>query len=256
MTKLKLYNGDCGDILPQIEDESVDCIVTDPPYGVNFKQDFYDDGTESVDVQMPRWFNEWHRVLKDDCYAFVFTGIRNIEKWISCGIESGFTFKNIIATRAFNNGSMVRNRNNFMFTLQPILLFSKGNGKPFNDVDMFPTSSEWMKDSRNRKPKPFTYQYPNFIEPCIAYGTEVFGGEKNNKEWHPNAKNTKLISFFIQISSVCGGCILDPFMGSGTTGVSALANERSFIGIEKDAHWFEVASKRLKNTAPLFTGEG
>ena len=255
MSKARLYRGDCLPFLKTLTDASCDAVVSDPPFLVDYKNDIYDDSSSQSGELVPSWYREWFRVLKDDSYVFLHVGIKNINMWIDCGIEAGFTFKNIIATRAFNNGSMVAN--NFAFVMQPILVFSKGGGRKFNKVDFFPTSEEWMKDKRNKDAKPFTYQYPNFIPTDITYGTEVFGGMSaaNAKEKHPNAKNLRLIAFFIEIATNEGDTILDPFLGSGTTGVAALSTDRDFIGCEMNETWFKRSRNRIANANPLFGGE-
>lgn len=238
----ELRNGDCAIEMQSISDCSVDCIITDPPYGVEFKNDFYDDSESTVLNEMPKWFEQWHRVLKDDCFLFIFVGVKTIHKWIECGINKGFTYKNILATRSFNNGA-VSPENNFGFQFQPILVFTKGKGRKFNKVDFIPTSIEWFNDNRNKDPQPFTYQYPNWIETKWAFATAK-NSIKNN---HPNEKNTTLISFLIEIATNEKECVLDSFMGSGTTGESCFDTNRDFIGIELDKHYYEFSKKRISS---------
>lgn len=249
---LHLFHGDCGEILPSVPTAGVDCIVTDVPYGVAFKSKAtdYDDTEEAVFSRMPTWYAEWFRVLKEDSYLYVFTGVRNIERWICGAKDAGFTFKNIIATRSFNNSARVDT--NFAFVFQPILVFAKGKGRVLNRFPFFRTSAAWLADERNVEKDEFNYNYPNFVPTDVAYGTEVFGSTAKKRDWHPNAKNAKLIAFLVCVSTERYDTVLDPFMGCGTTGEAALTYERHFIGIEKDSHWFDVARKRLEKTAPLF----
>ena len=244
----KIYNADCMDVLRTINQESVDCIVTDPPFGVNYKQNFYDDKMEEVFKLVPLWYSNMFRVLKEQSYLFVFVGVKNIEIWIKEGREAGFLFKNIIATRAFNNGSKIKN--NFSFVFQPILLFSKGKGRAFNEVDFFPTSYAWLADPRNTKKEAYQYQYPNFVLPTVAFGTEKFGSNKK-KIIHPNAKSEPLCRFFIEIATNRGEIVLDPFMGSGTVGEATIKVGRKFIGIEKDEKYFNMAKNRIEKAMAM-----
>jgi DNA (cytosine-5)-methyltransferase 1/site-specific DNA-methyltransferase (adenine-specific) len=71
----------------------------------------------------------------------------------------------------------------------------------------------------------------------------VSGKERLN---HPTQKSLKLMKDIISIHSKNGDLILDPFMGTGTTGVAAIELDRSFIGIEKDKDFFSTSSQRLK----------
>lgn len=238
-----LYHGDCLPLMKDVKDDCFDCIVTDPPYGVNFANDFYDDSKETVDGLIDSWYEQFYRILKNDCYLFLFCGVKGIEDWIVHGKKCGFTFKNVIATRAFNNARKVKN--NFSFTFQPVILFSKGEGKPFNDVDLFPTSEAWMKDKRNIKHDAFSYQYPNYIPSEIAYGTETYGSLRNKEIYHPNAKNEKLIRFFIELTTQQGEHVFDPFMGSCTTGAACVNCKRTFTGCEMDDKYFQMSNKRL-----------
>lgn len=241
MSSVDLRQGDCLELIKDLPDKSVDSIVTDPPYGVGFKNDFYDDSEEMVLLNIPLWFNEWYRVLKDNCYLFIFVGVKTIHKWIEGGIKAGFVFKNILATRSFNNGTYVP-RNNFGFQFQPILVFSKGNGSPFNKVDFIPTSDAWFKDRRNKNPKPYTYQYPNWIKTEWAFAT----AKNSTKNLHPNEKNIVLLEFLIKITTKEGDLVLDSFMGSGSTGVACINTNRRFIGMEIDENYFNIAKERLE----------
>lgn len=235
-----LLQGDCLELMKQVPDKSIDCIITDPPYGVGFKNDFYDDSEEAVLKEMPNWFNEWYRILKNDCYLFIFVGVKTIHHWINEGITAGFTYKNIIAARSFNNGA-INPKNNFGFQFQPILVFSKGKGKSFNEYDFIPTSEAWFKDKRNKNPKPFTYQYPNFIKTEWAFATV----KRASKNLHPNEKNVDFIKFLVGIATKEGETVLDSFAGSGSTGVACQNLNREFIGMELDEKYYKIACERL-----------
>lgn len=246
-----IYNGECVAVMQKyVKNHSVDLIVTDPPYGVGFKTDLYDDSLESVVAQMPTWYNEWYRVLKKNGYLYLFVGVKTIHIWIQKGIEAGFTFKNILATRCFNNNS-VTPKNNFGFQFQPILVFSKGKGRNFNNVDFVPTSEDWFNDKRNTNPKPFVYDYPNWIktEWCFA------NSKRSSDNLHPNEKNVDLIKFLIEISSNENDVVMDTFMGCGSTGVASMKANRYFIGIEIDKDYCEFSKKRLNKYINLFNFE-
>ena len=240
MSQIELYNGDCLEVMKTLNDNSIDAIITDPPYGVNFKNDFYDDSVDSVMENMPKWFEQWYRVLKDDSYLFLFVGVKTLHIWIQCGIDNGFTYKNIVATRSFNSGAVIP-KNNFGFQFQPVIVFSKGKGKNFNEVDFIPTSTEWFKDKRNKNPKPFTYQYPNWIKTEWAFATE----KRASKNIHPNEKNVKLLKFLVEVSTNENDVIFEPFMGSGSLGVACKQTNRDFIGCELDTDYFNIAKDRI-----------
>lgn len=240
MSQINLYNGDCLEIMKTLSDNSVDCIITDPPYFVGFKNDFYDDSPELFEEKAPLWFAQWKRILKDNSFLFAFVGVKNLHKWISAGIDAGFTYKNIVATRSFNNGS-IRAASNFGFQFQPVIVFSNGQGRKLNQVDFIPTSESWFKDKRNPNPKPYTYDYPNWIKTEWAFAS----AKRANKSFHPNEKNVDLIKFLIEVATNENEVVMDTFMGCGSTGIACKKCNRDFIGMELDETYFKLAKKRI-----------
>lgn len=238
---IKLYNDDCTRVMNNIN-EKFDCIITDPPYGVGFKNNFYNDLNNYVLNEMPKWFMCWYNLLKFDCYLFLFVGVKTLHNWIFTGIENGFNYKNIIATRSFNNGSK-RAKNNFGFQFQPIIVFSKGSGKTLNKTNFFKTSYEWFKDKRNKNPNEYTYEYPNFIKTDVVYATE----KRSSNSIHPNEKNIKLIEFLINISTNTNELVLDCFAGSGTTGIACTNTNRKCVLIEQNEEYCKIIANRLNN---------
>ena len=239
---MKLLNVNCDILHKQLKDNSIDCIVTDPPYFVGFKNKYFNDNPDLFETKVPQWFKEWFRVLKQNSYLYIFVGVKTIHKWILAGINAGFEYKNIIATRSFNNGS-VTPKNSFGFQFQPILVFSKGKGKPYNKVDFIPTSEDWLKDKRNKNPKPFTYEYSNFIPTTITFATE----KRSTKNFHPNEKNLKLLKFLIEISTTENDIVLDSFCGSFSTALACKICNRDFIGSELDTELFNKGKERLND---------
>jgi site-specific DNA-methyltransferase (adenine-specific) len=252
MNKAIIHKGDCLPFMKTLGDESVDCIVSDPPYGTNFKSDIYDDTKAVVECLIPKWYQEMYRVLREGRYCFLFCGILNINVWIDEALKCGFTYKNILATRSFNRGSASA-KGNFVFEFQPIIVLCKGKGIQFNKVDFFPQSEEWKKDKRNKHPSDFTYAYSNWIPSEVTYGTDTFGGGEYVSDFHPNAKSVKLEKFLIEIATGKGDIVLDPFLGSGTTGVAALHTGRDFIGCELNDKWYESSRRRISECNPLFS---
>lgn len=237
-----LYNGDFVEKTKEnIKNNTIDCIISDPPFGVEFKNDIYDDSEDYIMKNIDSWYKEWYRILKDDCYLFLYVGVKNLHVWISKGIEHGFNYKNIVAVRNFNNGRAIP-KNNFGSQFQPILVFSKGKGKKFNEVDFIPTSTGWYKDKRNKNPKPYTYVYPNWIKSEWTFAT----AKRANKNLHPNEKNVDLIKFLIEISTKENETVFDSFFGSCSTGVAALKSKRNFIGIELDNKYYNLGNERLE----------
>lgn len=252
-TIARLHRGDCLQYLQSLPESYFSALMSDPPYAVGFKNDIYDDSKEKIDDMIPKWFAEWFRILQPNAYAFLYVGVKNINQWIDVGITAGFDYRNMLATRAFNRGACAP-KGNFVFEFQPILVFSKGKGKTFNEVDFFKQSEEWFKDRRNKNPREYTYAYSNWIPSELCYGTETFGSNKKAPgEIHPNAKSVKMEQFLIEISTQPGEWVLDPFLGSGTTGVAALQCGRNFVGCEMNDKWYEKSKDRIGECNALFS---
>ena len=235
----KLILGDCLEVMKDISDNSIDLIVTDPPYGVGFSKGF-DDSIGYVETNIDNWFREMYRVLKEGSHAYIYVPTIGIELFISTAIKY-FTLKNVISGRTYTSTTYLKN--NFQYNNQIILFLHKGKGRNFNNYDFIKTSQSWLKDKRNKNPKPYTYSYPAFL-PDLAFANTKGNGRTDR---HPAEKNIELIKFFIGISSDEGDVVLDMFMGGGSTGVAAVRNLRRFIGIELNEDYFNIAKKRLEN---------
>ena len=76
-------NMDCLEGMKKLEDNSVDCIITDVPYGVNFKNDFYDDSKGYVFSTYEQWIKEYARLLKKGSHCYIFIPTLEVDKWVS-----------------------------------------------------------------------------------------------------------------------------------------------------------------------------
>ncbi len=236
--KNTIFNGDCLELFTKIENNSIDTIVTDPPYGVNFKNDFYNDDKDFVKAESVKWLGEMFRVLKDGSHCYIFTGTKSLTFWLNNIENIGFEFKNIINVPAYCNWQYLKN--NFYYRTEHILFLSKGKAKNLNQVDFIKTSEVWLNDKRNTKKQEYTYLYPNFWD-------FIFVNEKANtkKLLHPNQKNVKLLEILIKLSSNKGDLVLDPFCGSGSTAIACINTERDFLCFEKDFNHYNEAKKRI-----------
>ncbi len=201
---VKLYLGDCLDVLPTLEAGSVDAVVTDPPYGVSYSSG---------------WDNEFRdiRISGDES-----TRARDavIELFSGTPVLSFGSWK---APRPVG--------------VRQILIWDKGTvGMGDLSIPWFPSTEEiyvigsgWL-GTRTRSVLPYWLR----------------------NEHHPTEKPVPLIE---ELLDKCGARILDPFMGSGTTGVACVRTGRRFIGIEKEKKYFDIAVNRIEaelNRTPLF----
>lgn len=235
-----VFLGDILEYLSKIEDNYIDLILIDPPFGVEFDNNrFFDDSKETVFNLINNWIQEMHRVLKDRCHIYIFVPTLEIDKWVFA-VKKYFVFKNLLALPAYTNHRYLKD--NFSFNLQLIIYASKGKAKKLNKIDWIRTSNGWFKDKRNKNPNLFTYQYPSFIN---NHKTNT-KANAYKKLLHPNQKNEELCKNLIKLSTNKGDLVADFFCGSGTILYSAKTSNRNYIGCDNNPDAIKITKERLK----------
>ena len=311
--KYKLYNADCLDKLKELEDNSVDSIITDPPYGLNFMNKKWDYSIPSIDI-----WKECLRVLKPGGYLLSFAGTRTQHR-MACNIEdAGFEIKDMIAW-VYSQG-MPKYKSCLKPAIEPITMARKPakkatllniddcrvEGRERTDYGLknstrtqgncfgTPTSSADFDSTKGRYPSNLIHDgseevvslFPDSLGAggslprvkITGYGdgigtgiSEYLGGDRipfdsgtgsaarffyctkaNKKDreegnGHPTVKPTELMKYLIKLVTPKDGVVLDPFMGSGSTGKAAKVLGYSFIGIEREEEYFKIAEKRITN---------
>ena len=213
---MMLFNGDCLDLIKTLDDNSVDCIICDPPYFIGMTHNGQKGVFGDLTIMKPFFeslFSEFKRVIKKDGCIYFFCDWRS------------YAFHYPIFDKILN----VKN----------LLVWNK-HGKPLpND---YGRGHEFIIFSGKTKESHST-NVINGIKSfnCFSKAEKNSNGEKV----HPTQKPVELINKFILDSTEPGDTVLDCFMGSGTTGVSSIRNGRNFIGFELDEHYFEIAQKRI-----------
>lgn len=222
MSNYKLYQGDCLQMMKDVEDESVDLILTDPPYLMDYqshrRKQVYDKitgDTKDTGKQLIHDFlEESYRVLKDDTAIYMFCSWHHID-FFKQEFEQFFNLKNIIIWNKNNHGSDDL----------------KGSYAPKYEMVLYGHKGRSLfRDKR----------IPDVID-CAKVSGSV--------SKHPTEKPVDLLEVFIKHNSDIGDVVLDPFMGSGSTGVAALSTNRNFIDIELDEGYFEIARNRIEEAA-------
>lgn len=232
-----LHYGDCLEVMKQIPDGSVDMVLTDPPYGTTACK------WDSVIPLEPMW-KELKRVTKKGD-AIVMTASQPFTTLLIHSNLSSFKYEYTwLKTRKSGNFNAKKRP---LVGHENILVFYDGRCKyePYTDVDnplsgkgTPPTSAEVYSGCRNQD----TYVRP----PRMTRDTVIKGFDVGkDRGLHPTQKPVPLMEYLIKTYTNEGDTVLDFTMGSGTTGVAALNLGRRFIGIEKDATYFEVAKSRI-----------
>jgi len=236
MSEYKLYHGDCLTVFPQITPNSIDLVVTDPPYYA-YIEDSWDNQWDSFE-DFVNWFSEIldniYKALKDNGSAYVFTGINyEFNKLVDVIYSSKFTVQNMILWYRESPGSGESKRFNINYEI--IWFLTKGKDYKFNldDVRIKP----WHDDSRNN---------PKGKNPgSIWYIPNIMLGRNKEQVGHPTQKPEELIQKMILASSNKDDVVLDPFMGSGTTLKVCQDNGRSCTGVELDNSYIDIIKKRV-----------
>ncbi len=226
---ISLCCGDSRNLLKDIPSASVDLILTDPPYNLRkystgninlpWRSALNNDLAEwdGIDFHPEEWAVEFQRILKKHGNLFVFTSYNLIGRWHDI-LDPLFDATQIFIWHKTNPAPKIY-KTGFLNSCEMIFCcWNKGH------VWNFTTQKEMH----------------NFIESPIC-----MGAERLKKPKHPTQKPVKVLSHLIRIASNEGDLVLDPFMGVGSTGVAALAQQRKFIGFEIDRHYFDAAVKRL-----------
>jgi DNA modification methylase len=220
MVELRL--GDCLKILPELVEGSVDAIITDPPYGIDYQSARREKSQRKAKIANDRqpfiwWLREGHRVLKDGGGLLCFCEWRYQEVWKMAIETAGFTLRSqVIWDRDWHGlGDL------------------KAQFAPQHDVIWFATKGK--------------FAFPNG-RPHSVIRQRRIGAEGLV---HPNEKPVELMRSLTRAVSLEGEIILDPFMGSGTTGMAAVETGRKFIGVELNEDYFYLAQARINHSVAM-----
>lgn len=209
---ISLHNGDCLEKIKKIPNDSIDLIVADPPYFLGMTHNGQKGSFNDLKICEPFFsslFSEFVRVLKVTGKIYFFTDWRGYAFYYPI-FSKHIPARNLIV---WDKKSGAGNCYNFS---HEFIIY--GTLKPYNQGG----SNVWR-------------------ETAFSSGAKKTNGEKV----HPTQKPVELIERIIKDGSDVGAVVLDPFMGSGTTGVACVNTNRKFIGIELDEQYFEIASKRI-----------
>jgi DNA modification methylase len=236
-----LHLGDCLEIMPLIPDKSIDIILTDPPYGI------------SDNIRITRGKNKMKFKGSDINYNFgdwdIFRSWDNLYnftvKWIDLSIskiKDDGVFITFFDRKKI--GHIIDYLENIGFRFRNMIFFCKSNPVPQARKINWQSSVE-VGIIMTRGKAHYNYirgQHKEYWTIPICSG--------NERTPHPTQKPLKIFSDLVEWWSFDDDTVLDPFMGSGTTGVACKNLNRRFIGIEKDEKYFEIAKRRIENHKP------
>lgn len=225
------YNGDAYKILENLAEEKVkvDHIITDPPYNISKENNFstmksakrtgVDFGEWDKGFDLLSWIPKASRLLKPGGTIIIFNSYRNLTPIIEELEECNLVVKDVI--KWIKSNPMPRNIDRRYVQDTEFAIWAVKPGKKW--IFNVPLDKKYLR--------------AEFHTPTVS-GNERLG--------HPTQKSLKLMLDLMSIHTNKGDIILDPFMGSGSTGAAALLLQRSFIGIELDNRYYNMAKNRLE----------
>lgn len=231
----KIYNEDCLKTLSRIPDCSVNLIITSPPYNKNFytkkakinkyntsnfrtiDYDSYDDNLE------PNDYEQWQTILLKECCRVLK--------------EDGSIFYNHIDI--LNNHNTIHPKFVYDLPLKQVLIWDRFNTPKLDNNYFYPINEYifWIKKHKDSKTK--------FNKNKLAFKNSIVRLNADKKNSHPAPFPIELPNNFILSCTDENDIIYDPFMGSGTTAIASLLNNRNFIGSEISQKYTSEANKRI-----------
>tara|TARA_R100001129_G_scaffold177791_1_gene152970 strand:+ start:4162 stop:4914 length:753 start_codon:yes stop_codon:yes gene_type:complete len=218
----KLFLGDSLKIMEDIEDESVDMIATDPPYGMSYQGNYSNsinvfrkiENDDNLDWLEP-FVKESYRIAKPNTAHYMFCSWHKVDVFKQV-LQKYFTVKNLLVwlKKGHSAGDL---EGDFTPQFELIFFFTKGR--------------RIMRGRRDGNLLPFN---------------KILKGRS-----HPTEKPVALMQYLISKFTEKGETVFDGFMGVGSTGVAAQQIERDFIGVEIDEEYFTIANQRINKANQL-----
>lgn len=221
-----LFNNSILSVFPYIDDNTIDLIVTDPPYKVTsrgsagnsggmLQKDINKKGKvfDNNDIDITQYASELYRILKDGSHCYIMTNHINLMRILNEMTRVGFHF---IKSLIWDKGNKIMGQY-YMSQFEYILFFRKGKGVKINHCG---TSD--ILSVPNKKTK-----------------------DDNGKNLHDTEKPIELMKILIDNSSKENDIVFEPFMGIGSTIIACRELNRRYIGVELDEKYFNITKERL-----------
>lgn len=242
---MQLYQGDCLQVIKSIPDNSINCIITDPPYGMT--QCSWD-----CEIDLRQLWKEYDRIIKSNGAILIF-GMEPFASKVRLSNIKNYKYDWI--WRKPRGTGHLNAKKQPLRDVENIMVFYKkqctynpqfSKGKPYSAMKggktartseagsttygKFMNGAEYRNDNSG-------FRYPKQV---IEFGVV----ERNTL--HTTQKPIPLLEYLVKTYTNENEIVLDSFMGSGSTGVACVNTNRDFIGIELDEHYFKIAKERIR----------
>jgi site-specific DNA-methyltransferase (adenine-specific) len=264
--KYQILEGDNRDTLKTLTDNSIDAIVTDPPYGIDFLGKTWDANTGALET-----YQQCLRVLKPGGHILAFSAARTYHHLAVTLEQAGFDIRDQIMwiySSGFPKGdhlkpahepiAMARKPGKSILNIDACRIeysdnkpsagkrtssFHNATGKLAATQTGGDGSGGWVANEIGRFPSNVIGDIPDYQK--YFYCPKVSPKERMEFNNHPTVKPIELMKYLIKLVTPPGGIVLDPFNGSGSTGCAAVELGHEYIGCELDPAYVEIALKRI-----------
>ena len=224
-----LYNRNCLEVMREMQDESIDCIVSDPPYGIAFqakakRYDVIHGDNKKFDIEP--YFAEMLRITKNGGAIYLYTRWDIAYEWQKIVKPDS---QIVIPRGRVGVGDLTDYADEY-----EVVLFRRIGKHVINATEL-----KIPNNSHTKNPPKYKSRIGNIW-------SELVSNEAWERAEHPTQKTVSSFAKMIQVSTNIGATVFDPFMGSGSSGVACVQHGRSFIGCEIDPKYFAVAERRIK----------
>lgn len=237
----KIDNGDCLELMSDLEDQSVDLILCDLPYGTTDIK-----GWDRV-IPIEKLWEHYNRIIKDNGNIVLF-GSQPFTSYLVSSNPTMFRYEWIWdKTRGSNflNANcqpMKSHENILVFSKLPTSPNKKGNAKYFPQKE----GEEEYVSKLGKRTKTFNGGEVERVETKLkGKHPKTIQTLKKDGKLHPTQKPIALCELLIKSYTNEGDIVLDNCMGSGSTGIACINTKRNFIGMEKEKRYFDIAKKRI-----------
>jgi site-specific DNA-methyltransferase (adenine-specific) len=235
----KIICGDCVEVLGRAGEPFADLIFADPPFNIGYKYDKYHDKVERNNyiAWTKDWMSACKKVLKPNSSFYIAIGDDYAANVKITADELGLVMRNWIIWH-YTFGQQTKDK--FARSHTHIFYFVNDRKRfTFNDHAVrVPSDRQLIYDDRRANPA-------GKIPDDVWEDSRVCGTFKERTGWHPCQMPESLLMRIIGVSSNTGDCVLDPFVGSGTTAAAAMKCQRNYVGIEISKDYAEKARQRL-----------
>lgn len=244
MNKIHVLEGDCLDVLPTLPTGAFDCCITDPPYG---------DTSLDWDVVCNGWIPKVAAVLKSAASIWVFGSMRFIAPIFEQMAEAGFRYSQDVVWEKQNGSGFHADR--FRRVHEHAVMFYRGRWADVHHETQYTNDATARAVRRKKRPAHMGHieagHYVSVDGGPRMMRSVIYQANEHGRAVHPTQKPIPLLLSLIRYSCPVGGAVIDPFAGSGSTGIAASIEGMSATLIESSPARAQVMRERIASEVGL-----